>query len=115
MVAEGANLHFSRWLFQCKNKPKSAVGLSELAKEVGMAVLLKAHVIVMVTTGRFAASVEEYARSLEETTALQVVLVDGKLLSRHKAEGTTGLIKHFRQEAERTLLRKRPQVVKEEE
>lgn len=115
LIAEGAHLHFSRWLFQCKNKPKSAVGLSDLAKEVGMAVLLKAHVIVMVTTGRFASSVEEYARSLAETTPLQVVLVDGELLSEHKVEGTTGLIRHFRKEAQTTLLRKRPQVVGEEE
>ena len=41
LVAEGAHLHFSRWLFQCKNT--RSVELSDLAKEVGMAVLLRAH------------------------------------------------------------------------
>lgn len=115
LIAEAAQLHFSRWLFQCKNKPASSVGLSELAKEVGMAVLLKAHVIVMVTTGRFSASVDGYARTLAETTPLQVVLVDGELLRKHKTEGSTGLIKHFTQEAERVLLLKRAQVTGREE
>src|SRR5262249_3886830 len=51
LTAEGAHLLFSRWTFQCKNI--SRVPLSDLAKEIGMATLLKAHVVVMVATGDF--------------------------------------------------------------
>ncbi len=36
LIAEGAHLLFSRWLFQCK-ATKSTVQLSDLAKEIGMA------------------------------------------------------------------------------
>jgi hypothetical protein len=76
LLAEGVHLHFSRWLFQCKNQ-KSAVTLGTLAKEIGMAVLLQAHVIVLATTGRFATSVRAHADQVTQTTAMQVVLVDG--------------------------------------
>lgn len=110
LIAEGVHLHFSRWLFQCKNTPSSAVGLADLAKEVGMAVLLKAHVVVMVTTGTFARSVVGYANSIAETTPLQVVLVDRKRLDNHNANGPTSLFDHFRKEAAQTLRLKRGQV-----
>ena len=66
LVAEAVQLHFSRWLFQCKNT--ATVHLADLAKEVGLAVMLRAHVIVLVTTGRFSASVVDHANELAETT-----------------------------------------------
>ena len=78
LIAEGAHLLFSRWLFQCKNT--RSVSLADLAKEVGMAVMLRAHVIVLVTTGRFAASVPTYATELMLANPLQVVLIDHTVL-----------------------------------
>jgi hypothetical protein len=108
LVAEGAHLHSSRWLFQCKNT--KSVSLSDLAKEVGMAVLLRAHVIVMVTTGRFASSVETYARELMDTQNLQVVLVDKKVLARYKAGGMHALLDFLHSSAEATMRLKRGQL-----
>lgn len=78
LLVDAVHLHYSRWLFQCKNTP--TVDLADLAKEVGMARLLKGHVVVMVTTGRFARSVQDYADEMMRTDSLQIVLIDGKLL-----------------------------------
>jgi len=50
LIADAAHLHFSRWLIQCKNT--KSITVAALAKEVGMAVLLRASVVVVVTTGR---------------------------------------------------------------
>jgi Restriction endonuclease len=102
VLAEGVHLHFSRWLVQCKNQ-QAAVTLSALAKEIGMSVLLHAHVIVIATTGRFAKSVLAYAEQVAQTTAMQVVLVDGDTL-RSFLRGSDDVIKkHFRNAAAETL------------
>jgi hypothetical protein len=113
MIAEGIHLHFSRWLFQCKNT--RTVSLAALAKEIGMAVLLKAHVIVLVTTGRFAETVREHADGLAETTPLQVVLIDGEVLKQYQERGATYLVHHFRTTAEGTMRLKRRQVSSEDQ
>jgi hypothetical protein len=111
LVAEGAHLHFSRWLLQCKNTKK--VHVSALAKEVGMAVLLRAHVVVVVTTGTFTPAVETYAKELAATSPLQVVLVDGSALKAYKKGGATALRELFNDRARLTLTLKRPQVISE--
>jgi len=113
LVAEGAHLHFSRWLLQCKNTSK--VGVAALAKEVGMAVLLKAHVVVVVTTGTFSPSVRTYAKELAATNPLQAVLVDGPVLAAYRSGGAAALRKHFNDHARQTLAVKRPQVISEVE
>ncbi len=115
VVAEGVHLHFSRWLFQCKNNPGSRVDLSDFAKEIGMAVLLKAHVIVMVTTGAFRSTVYGAARSLAETTPLQALLLDGEVLSGYKDGGVGYLVEYIRRSATKVLEWKRPQVDEGEE
>lgn len=109
LVAEGAHLHFSRWLFQCKNQT-APVGLSVLAKEIGMATLLKAQVIVIVTTSQFAKSVSDYAREAAESTAIQIVLLDGKSLSTYRNRGPAGLREELHQFALGALRRKRQQL-----
>jgi hypothetical protein len=108
LLAEGAHLLFSRWLFQCKNQ-RAPVPLSTLAKEIGMAVLLRAHVIVIATTGRFAPSVSSHARQVAEATPMQVVLVDGEVIRRYLTTGDDALRRHFRQTASETLRLKVPQ------
>jgi Restriction endonuclease len=109
LIAEGAHLHFSRWLLQCKNT--GSVGVGALAKEVGMAVLLKAHVVVMVTTGKFSASVHSYANELAASGSLQAVLVDGTTLDSYRRSGPKALRGFFHDWAGETLTLKRPQVV----
>jgi len=102
VLAEGVHLHFSRWLVQCKNQ-RAAVTLSALAKEIGMSVLLHAHVIVIATTGRFAKSVLTYAEQVARTTALQVVLVDGVAIKSFLGGSDDVIKKHFRNAAAETL------------
>jgi len=108
LLAEGVHLHHSRWLFQCKNQ-RAAVTVSTLAKEVGMAVLLRAHVIVLATTGRFASSVSDYARQVAETTTMQVVLVDGETIRAYMRSGDEAIQRYFRLMAGQTLLYKQGQ------
>jgi len=108
LIAEGAHLHFSRWLFQCKNT--KTVALSDLAKEVGMAVLLRAHVVVLVTTGRFADTVRAHARELMDIHPLQVVLIDREVLARYRSGGLAALMDFLHSEATETMRLKRRQI-----
>lgn len=110
LTAEGAHLLFSRWTFQCKNTPK--VNLSDLAKEIGMATLLKAHVVVLVATGTFASTVQHFARQVAETTPLQVVLIPGDVVDKYlrSADRSVGvLMEFFRSVAAETMRLKDPQ------
>jgi hypothetical protein len=109
LIAEAAHLHFSRWLLQCKNT--ASVGVAALAKEVGMAVLLKAHVVVIVTTGKFSAAVHSYANELAASGSLQAVLVDGATLDSYRRNGPQALRGFVHDYAGATLALKRPQVV----
>jgi hypothetical protein len=110
LVAEGAHLHFSRWLIQCKNTPSGTVDLGVLAKELGMATLLRAHVVVIVTTGSFATTVRAFARQAAESTAVQVVLIDAKTLKRYRDSGVGGLRQELHHFAREALVRKRKQL-----
>ena len=110
LTAEGAHLLFSRWTFQCKNTKK--VPLSELAKEIGMATMLKAHVVVMVATGSFASTVIDFAHQVAQTTPLQVVLVAGNVVDRYLESGEKSiglLMEFFRTAAAETMRLKEPQ------
>jgi len=75
-----------------------------------MCVLLKAHVIVMVTTGLFSSEVKVYAESLASTTPHQVVLVDKDVLRKYKARGGAALLDHFQRMAAETMRLKGPQL-----
>jgi hypothetical protein len=110
LVAEGTNLLFSRWLFQCK-ATKGTVPLHDLAKEIGMATLLRAHVVVMVTRGTFSRDLYEHARKAAENTHLQVVLINGGMLSRYRAHGAAAILDLFLDTAADALRTKRRQVV----
>jgi hypothetical protein len=109
LLAEGAHLHFSRWLFQCKNT--AAVALSVLTREIGIATLLNANVIVIVTTGRFADTVKKAALSVTETTQFQVVLIGKPELDTYRVRGAAALTEVFREGAIAALQLKRPQVL----
>lgn len=110
LVAEGIHLHYYRWLIQCKNTPSSSVPLSALAKEIGMATILKAHVVVLVTTSTFASTVVTQARKLSEETPLQAILVDGNVVNAYLAEGPEVVIAHFKNSAKSILEQKRIQL-----
>jgi hypothetical protein len=109
LVAEAAHLHFTRWLFQCKNT--RAVDVGVLAKEVGMATLLQAQVIVIATTGSVSKTVVAYASRVTETTPFQVVLIDGKVLKSYREGGALALRETLHTDASQALQLKRPQVL----
>jgi len=111
LIAEGTDLHFHRWMVQCKNTRSVSVGA--LAKEVGMAVLYRAQVVLIVTTGRFTATVHVHARDLAETNSIQAILIDGAALADYRRRGALGLIPHFQKLAEKTRDWKRPQLGRE--
>lgn len=113
LIVEGTHLHFSRWLFQYKNT--KTVHLSALAKGIGIAALTKAHVIVLVATGRFTSTVTQHADGLAETTPLQVVLLNGDVLKRYYKDGPNFLIQYFRTNAESVMRLKRRQLAGENE
>lgn len=108
LIAEAVGLHFTRWLFQCKNKARVAV--PDIAKEVGMAVLVRASVIVMVTTGEFAKTVRTFAQEIMEAENLQVILIDGKLLRRYRDGGLRALAAFLHLEAHAAMRIKRRQI-----
>jgi hypothetical protein len=109
LLAEAAHLHFSRWLFQCKNTRSVDIGV--LAKEVGMATLLQAQVIVIATTGRFTGPVLTYAERVSETTPFQVVLIKANVLEDYRSGGPLTLRQCFQENARETMRLKRPQVM----
>ena len=108
LLADAVHLHYSRWLFQCKNT--KTVDLTDLAKEIGMATMLSGHVVVMVTTGRFASSVRVYAEEVMRTTPLQVVLVEASTLRKYRQSGALSLMGHFHAVAGEVMGVKRSQV-----
>jgi len=78
MIVEGARLLFSRWQIQCKNTKK--VSTDDLAKEVGVATAIRSGVILLISTGDIGPTVHKFAKKVMENTAMQIVLIDGKIL-----------------------------------
>jgi hypothetical protein len=107
LIAEGADTHFHRWMVQCKNVSK--VHVAALAKEVGMAVIYRAQVILLITTGDFTATVRQNARQLAETSSHQAILIDKECLAIYLDEGVAGLFRQFEQRAREILEWKTPQ------
>ena len=99
ITANGVHLHYSRWLLQCKAMPSGKVKQDYLLREVALAQLLKAHVILMVTTGEFALSTKVLADRVSIQTMLQVLLIDGQLLKRFETGGVKALVEILRQQA----------------
>lgn len=102
IIAHGAHLLYSRWLVQCKNEG-SRTGLDALAKEVGLAVILKANVVMLVSVSGFTKDVYSYARSLMQDSTLQVILVDGTTLKDYRDRGSVAILSFVLSEAKRTL------------
>ena len=107
LIAEGADTHFHRWMVQCKNVSK--VHVAALAKEIGMAVIYRAHVILLITTGEFTGTVRQHARQLAETSGHQAILIDKTGLAVYRKEGILGLFRQFEQRARQILEWKAPQ------
>ncbi len=113
LTAEGTNLIFSRWNWQCKCV-NAAVPLGDVAKEVGLAVYSKSHVVAMVTTSRFSREAVNYANEITSATHLQFVFIDGTVVSGYLRDGPRVLIKHVMKNAEKVMSTKRAQPINAE-
>lgn len=80
VVMEGAHLVFSRWQIQCKNA--SQASLDDIAKEVGVAQVIKSNVILIVTTGRIGPAARQFAEKVMRETNLYIALLDEADLKR---------------------------------
>lgn len=112
LIAEGAHLLFSRWTFQCKRYGRDTdtkLGLGDVAKEVGIAVFSKAHVIVMVTTTDFSRDAIAYADEVTKATHLQFVFVNGRVVDDYLKKGKDALWRHFKGNAVDVMTMKREQ------
>jgi len=108
LLAEGAHLHFSRWLVQCKNV-SSAIGVEVLAKELGMATLLRAQVVVILSTGGFTRTVQELAREAAGNTSIQIILLGPDALHSFKDGGVASLREELHRQAVQVLALKQHQ------
>jgi hypothetical protein len=110
LIAEGAHLMFSRWTIQCKRNLKNVkVDLGDVAKEVGIAVFAKAHVVVVVTTSDFTEAAYKYAEEVTKSLPLQFLFVPGKVVDRYLKQGPSVLIEHVRDNARSVMRIKRSQ------
>lgn len=116
LIAEAAHLHFSRWTIQCKRYAKSTkVPLSDVAKEVGIAIFAKAHVVVVVTTSDFSKSARNYAREISLSQHLQFLLIPGSVVSAYLTDGREKLFEFVRKNAQSVMSLKRGQALPDAE
>jgi len=100
MVADSAGLVFNRWQIQCKNTKSSTV--EDVAKEIGVANLLKSNAVLMVTTGTFSKPAVDFASKINETSHLNVILITGSEL-RSIANDFSRLFEILERKARRTM------------
>ncbi|WP_170461112.1 restriction endonuclease [Ruegeria arenilitoris] len=110
LTAEGKNLLFSRWNFQCKNT-RVNVSLGDVAKEVGLAIYSKAHVVVVVTTSDFSLDARDYAREIAQATHLQFLLINGPVVKDYLKRGASVLLDHVSENAAEVMALKRAQPI----
>lgn len=107
LTANGLNLHYSRWLLQCKRT--SEVRSNQLAREVGLAIVMRAHVVLMVTTGKFMPDTVLLADQAARNTHLQVLLVDGEVLQDYRRRGIDAVRESLIRQSENVLSMKAEQ------
>lgn len=110
LTAEGTQLLFSRWNIQCKCV-KSNVSLGDVAKEVGLAIYGKSHVVAVVTTSDFSREAINYAREITASTHLQFLLINGPVVRAYLDGGPATLHAFVARNAARVMTEKRQQPI----
>ncbi|WP_421729437.1 restriction endonuclease [Brevundimonas sp.] len=110
LTAEGRRLLFSRWQVQCKCV-KSRVSLGDVAKEVGLAIFSKSHVVAVVTTSDFSREAKAYARQVTADTHLQFVLLNGEAVNGYLDGGAAALQAFVAENASQVMVQKRGQPI----
>jgi site-specific DNA-methyltransferase (cytosine-N4-specific) len=108
IIMEGTHLIFSRWQIQCKNSKQAS--LDDVAKEVGVAQVIKSNVIMIVTTGNIGSAAKDFAQSIMKETSLNVILISGNELRLLK-KTPTAIIDILKTQAIDAMNLKRIQVV----
>ncbi len=113
LTAEGSNLLFSRWNWQCKCI-SSRVALGDVAKEVGLAIYSRSHVVAIVTTSDFSSEALNYARQITATTHLQFLFIKGTVIDAYLSGGPAVLLDHITRNAAEVMMAKRQQPINPE-
>lgn len=108
VIMEGKNLVFNRWQIQCKNSAQAS--LDDVAKEVGVAQVIKSNVILIVTTGRIGRVAREFAERVMRETNLYIALLDGNHL-RQLRNSPSEIAEILSSQAEGAMKLKRDQVI----
>ena len=107
VIMEGAHLIFSRWQIQCKNSKQAR--LDDIAKEVGIANLIRTNVIMIVTTGKIGGAARAFAEQIMRETNFQIILLQKSHLDRIKENpGKIAMI--LTQQSEKAMALKRNQL-----
>lgn len=114
LVAEGAHLTFSRWNIQCKCVSNN-VPLGDIAKEVGLAIYSRAHVVAVVTTSGFSREAIRYCQEVSQSTHLQFLLIPGSVVSEYLDNGAKTLVEYAMKNANDIMTLKKAQPIEVEE
>lgn len=107
VIMEGVNLIFSRWQIQCKNSSKAT--LEDIAKEVGIAQVIRTNVIMIVTTGTIGSKARDFAERIMQDTNYQIILLEKTHLAQIK-ENPAAIIEILHAQSERAMTLKRNQL-----
>lgn len=107
VVMEGTRLVFNRWQIQCKNSTQAT--LDDIAKEVGLAQVIKSNVILIVTTGKVGPVARQFAEQVMSETNLYVALIDGVNLAKLR-DNPAEIVNIMNLQAEGAMSIKRRQV-----
>lgn len=75
LLFESTSLSYSRWQIQCKNT--KVVKLEDVAKEVGLTLLLKSNIVLMVGNGKISSEATRYATTIMKESNLQIIFING--------------------------------------
>lgn len=94
LLAERSGFSFERWTVQCKNQ-RAPVSVSVVAKEAGVAAVLRSNVVLIVTTSTFTKSARAFAKSVNEISAAQIMLLDGAMVTDYVNRGPQAIQEHL--------------------
>jgi len=76
VIAASDKIAYSRWQIQCKANAGRFIGIDAVAKEVGLAFLTQADVIMIVTTGSFTDEAFAFAEQVSDSSRYYVILLE---------------------------------------
>jgi site-specific DNA-methyltransferase (cytosine-N4-specific) len=97
VIVEDSRRMFTRWQIQCKNGPAH---LEDVAKEIGLAVVLGSNVVLLLTTKKLSRDTRAFADAAMRRTNLQVLLADGTDL-RRLVESPARMVEFLAEQANR--------------